>query len=86
MKGLGNQQLKSKGPGTLGNSGRKTIRECGWESFNLVEGISSLGKNDKGKSSQKVGLKMWNLEVLKEERPKVSPLEHPKNKKVSRDF
>ena len=42
------------------------------------EGISLLGKNDKGKGSQKLSLKRWNLEALKEERPKVSSLGHPK--------
>ena len=40
------------------------------------EGINSLGKNDKGKDSQKLSLKKWDLEALKEERPKVSSLGH----------
>ena len=42
------------------------------------EGISSLGKNDKGESYQKVVLKKWNLEALRKERPKVSPLGPPR--------
>ena len=40
------------------------------------EGISSLGKNEKGKGSQKLSLKRWDLEALKEEKPKVSSLGH----------
>ena len=40
------------------------------------EGINSLGKNDKGKDNQKLSLKRWDLEALKEERPKVSSLGH----------
>ena len=40
------------------------------------EGINSLGKNDKGKGSQKLSLKRWELETLKGEKPKVNFLRH----------
>ena len=43
---------------------------------NWQDEISSLGKNDKGKGSQKLSLKRWELETLKGERPKVSFLRH----------
>ena len=36
-----------------------------------------LKKNEKGESSQKVGLKKWNLEALEKEISKVSPLGSP---------
>ena len=49
----------------------------------MQKGISSLGKNDKRESSQKVGMKKWNLEALKKERTKVSLLGPLQNGKVS---
>ena len=41
------------------------------------KGISPFEKNEKGESSQKVGLKKWNLEALEKEISKVSPLGSP---------
>jgi len=40
-----------------------------------------LGKNDKGKGSQKLNLKRWELETLKEEKPKVSSSRHTRTKR-----
>ena len=50
------------------------------------KGIHPFRKNDKKKSSQKVGLKMWYLEALEKERLKVSPLEPPRTEKSVRGF
>ena len=63
------------------------MEEGGWGSFYLVKRESAyLGKNDKGESSQKVGLKKWNLEVLKKERSKASPLGFPRMGKSTKGF
>ena len=50
------------------------------------ERINSLGKNDKGKGNEKLSLERWGLEALKEERPKVSFVRTPQNRKSTRDF
>ena len=50
------------------------------------EGINSLRKNDKGEGSQKLSLKRWGLEALKEEGSNVSSLGTPQNGKSTRDF
>ena len=45
-----------------------------------------LGKNDKGKGSQKLSLKRWELETLKGEKPKVSSSRHTKTKRQQETF
>ena len=55
-----------------------------WDLSAWQKGINSLGKNDKRESSQKVGLKKWNLEALEKERTKVSFLGSPQNGKVNK--
>ena len=48
--------------------------------------ISSPGENDKRESSQKVGLKKWNLKALEKERTKGQPSRTPRMGKSTRGF
>ena len=48
------------------------MRGSGWEAFNLARRNQLIWENDKGKGSQKLNLKRWELEALKGEKPKVS--------------
>ena len=82
---LGNQQFMNKGLVPRGTQKEEPWREVAKKLSTWQEGISSLGKNDKGKGSQKLRLKKrW--EALKEEWPKVSSLGTPRNEKSAGDF
>ena len=50
------------------------------------EEFSSLGKNNKEKSSQKLSLKRWDVETLKGERPKASSLRPTRTEKQQKAF
>ena len=84
-KGLGTNNSWIRG-WYLGNLERGTMRGSGWEAFNLAGRNQLTWENDKGKGSQKLSLKRWDLEALKEGGPKVSYLRTPQNGKPDRDF
>ena len=86
IRRLGNQQFMNNGLVPWGTQKEEPWREVAGKLSTWQEGISSHGKNDKGKGSQKLILKMWGLEALKEEGPKVSYLRTPHNGKSTRDF
>ena len=50
------------------------------------EGINSLGKNNKWKGSQKLSMKMWELETLKGEKLKVNSSRHTRTERQYETF
>ena len=73
--------------GTLGNPERRTMKGSSWEDFQLGRKESAaLGKNDKGKGSQKLSLKRWELKALKGEKPKVNSSRHTRTERQQETF
>ena len=73
--------------GTSRNPERRTKKGSSWENFQPIRnGFSSLGTNDKKKDSQKLSLKRYGLEALKEERLKVGFLRTTHNGKSAKGF